>query len=216
MKFKKFLMAAVASVLMSQVALASSYEDAVDATLNNRPNDLAPLLAKGLDPNTATPGGSSDPLLSSAIRHKSDQVVDLLLNQKNIDLNKANVLHETPLMLAIFYKQNDTANKLINKGASLNNPGHWSPLHYAAASGNNEMVAKLINKGADINARTLRGITPLYMAARDGDLATVRLLVNAGARKDFCTNAALAPYDIAKQLQKPEEVLNLLKYDHCR
>ncbi|WP_356948139.1 hypothetical protein [Turicimonas muris] len=54
------------------------------------------------------------------------------------------------------------------------------------------------------------------MAARDGNAETVKLLLNAGARKDFCNNDALAPYDIAKQRQTNPEVLDLLKYDHCR
>ena len=38
----------------------------------------------------------------------------------------------------------------------------------------------------------------------------------AGARKDYCTNDELAPYDIAKQRGNSTEVQNLLKYDHCR
>lgn len=78
------------------------------------------------------------------------------------------------------------------------------------------MVAYLISKGADVNARTLRGITPLYMAAREADAKTVQMLLQAGARKDFCTNDELAPYDIAKQRRNSEEVLKLLEYDHCR
>lgn len=216
MKVKKFILTVATTIFVSGTVFASSYEDAIDATLNNRPAELAPLLEKGFDPNTATPGGNADPLLSNAIRNKSYEVIDLLLEQKNIDLNKPNILYETPLMLAIFLKENDIAKKLIAKGASVNNPGHWTPLHYAAASGNNEIIPILLKKRADVNARTLRGITPLYMAARDGNADTVKLLLNAGARKDFCNNDALAPYDIAKQRQNNPEVYELLKYDHCR
>ncbi len=216
MKVKSLILTAAAAIFVSGSAFASSYEDAIDATLNNRPDDLAPLLKQGFDPNTATPGGNADSLLASAIRNKSYDVIDLLLAQKNIDLNKPNVLYETPLMLAIFYKENGIAKKLLAKGASVNNPGHWTPLHYAAASSNVEIIPLLIRAGADINARTLCGITPLYMAARDGTADTVKLLLNAGARKDFCNNDALAPYDIAKQRQNNPEIYDLLKYDHCR
>ena len=115
MKVKRFILTVAATIFVSGAALASSYEDAIDAALNNRPDDLAPLLKQGFDPNTATPGGNADPLLSSAIRNKSYNVIDLLLNQKNIDLNKPNVLYETPLMLAIFYKENGIAKKLLAK-----------------------------------------------------------------------------------------------------
>lgn len=217
-KIRTLLLGVATTLCFSSMALAaaSSYDDAIDATLNNKPGDLAPLLEKGFDPNSATPGGSGDPLISSAIRNKSKKVVDLLLAQDKLDLNKPNVLYETPLMLAVFYKDNNTAKKLLEKGASANNPGHWTPLHYAASAGNDEMIPLLIEKGADVNARTLRGITPLYMAAREGRGTTVKLLLKAGAKKDYCTNQALAPYDIAKKNQSSDEILELLKYDHCR
>jgi uncharacterized protein len=154
----------------------------------NDADALAPLLAKGLDPNTVTSSGAGEPLLMLAIRKNANSVIDLLLKQKNIKVDQPNTLKETPLMIAIFLKDNDVAKKLIARGAAVNNPKNWSPLHYAATSGNKEMVKYLISKGADVNARTLRGITPLYMAAREADADTVKLLLHAGARKDYCTN----------------------------
>ncbi len=215
---RKLLVLIASATILCSTALADSYEDAIDATMRNDPSVLAPILARGLDPNTVTsgPAGTADPLISLAIRNNADKVIDLLLTQPNIDLNAPNVLYETPLMLAIYNQKNDLAKKLIAKGASVNNPGHWTPLHYAAASDNTEMVNYLIKRGADINARTLRGITPLYMAARDGTLDTVKALLNAGARKDFCTNDARAPYDIARERMNSQEVIDLLRYDHCR
>ncbi len=215
---RKLLVLIASATVLCSTALADSYEDAIDATMRNEPAVLAPILANGLDPNTISsgPAGTADPLISLAIRNNANKVVDLLLSQPNIDVNAPNFLHETPLMLAIYNKKNDLAKKLVEKGASVNNPGHWTPLHYAAASDNTEMVKFLIQKGADINARTLRGITPLYMAARDGKIDTVKALVNAGARKDFCTNDARAPYDIARERMNSQEVIDLLRYDHCR
>ncbi len=212
----RFLIAVAGAALVCNMAFAESYEDAVEATLQNKPSDLSSILSKGFDPNTVTPGGTGDPLLSLAIRNKSNKVVDLLLSQPKTNLNAPNALNETPLMLAIYLKQNDTAKKLISKGAAINNPGYWSPLHYAAAADNYDMVKLLISKGADINARTLRGITPLYMAGRDGSVKTVKALLDAGARKDFCNNDMLAPYDIARQRNNSQEIIDLLKYDHCR
>ncbi len=211
---RKLLVIIAGTLLLSSTVFAESYEDAVNATLNNKPEAMALVLSKGFDPNSATPGG--DPLISMAIRNKSNKVIDVLLKQPNINVNAPNALNETPLMLAVYYLDNDTAEKLVDHGANVNNPGTWSPLHYAAAADNTKMVNYLIKKGADINARTLRGFTPLYMAARDGSAETVEALLKAGARKDFCSNDALAPYDIAKQRQNSEEVLEMLKYDHCR
>lgn len=215
MIYRKMALAA-ASCLLAASALASTYDDAVNAAFTDNAETLAPLLAKGLDPNTATSSGAGEPLLMLAIRKNANKVIDLLLKQKNLKIDQPNTLKETPLMIAVFLHDNDVAKKLIDHGASVNNPKNWSPLHYAAAAGNKEMVKLLISKGAEVNARTLRGITPLYMAAREADADTVKLLLNAGARKDFCTNDELAPYDIAKKRGNTTDVQNLLKYDHCR
>lgn len=69
-----------------------------------------------------------------AIRKNANNVIDLLLKQKNIKVDQPNTLKETPLMIAIFLKDNDVAKKLIAHGAAVNNPKNWSPLHYAATS----------------------------------------------------------------------------------
>lgn len=61
-----------------------------------------------------------------AIRKNANNVIDLLLKQKNIKVDQPNTLKETPLMIAIFLKDNDVAKKLIAHGAAVNNPKNWS------------------------------------------------------------------------------------------
>ncbi len=148
----KHFSAAAAALLFSVSAYAGSYDEAITAAVTNDADTLAPLLEKGLDPNTATTGGTGEPLLMLAIRNHSGKVVDLLLKQKNLKIDQGNALNETPLMIAVFLKDNPLAKKLIARGANINNPRHWSPLHYAASAGNKDMVAYLISKGADVNA----------------------------------------------------------------
>lgn len=213
--FRRSIAIIFAACILCSVASAGSYDTAVSAVMRNDTGALASVLNKGFDPNTVTPDGVGDTLLMLAVRSGSMEAADLLISLPNIQLDKANTIYETPLMLAIFLKNNALAQKLIDKGANVNNPKHWTPLHYAAASGNKEMVKVLIKKGADVNARTLRGITPLYMAARDADSQTVKLLLDAGARKDFCTNDNKAPYDIAKERNNVAEIVNQLTYDGC-
>lgn len=133
MMYRKLALLA-ASCLLSVSAFATTYDDAVDATFKNDADALAPLLAKGLDPNTVTSSGAGEPLLMLAIRKNANSVIDLLLKQKNIKVDQPNTLKETPLMIAIFLKDNDVAKKLIAHGAAVNNPKNWSPLHYAATS----------------------------------------------------------------------------------
>ena len=48
-------------------------------------------------------------LLMLAIRKNANSVIDLLLKQKNIKVDQPNTLKETPLMIAIFLKDNDVA-----------------------------------------------------------------------------------------------------------
>ena len=151
MMYRKLALLA-ASCLLSVSAFATTYDDAVDATFKNDADALAPLLAKGLDPNTVTSSGAGEPLLMLAIRKNANSVIDLLLKQKNIKVDQPNTLKETPLMIAIFLKDNDVAKKLIAHGAAVNNPKNWSPLHYAATSGNKEMVMKTM---AGINLQEL-------------------------------------------------------------
>ena len=112
MMYRKLALLA-ASCLLSVSAFATTYDDAVDATFKNDADALAPLLAKGLDPNTVTSSGAGEPLLMLAIRKNANSVIDLLLKQKNIKVDQPNTLKETPLMIAIFLKDNDVAKKLI-------------------------------------------------------------------------------------------------------
>ena len=108
MMYRKLALLA-ASCLLSVSAFATTYDDAVDATFKNDADALAPLLAKGLDPNTVTSSGAGEPLLMLAIRKNANNVIDLLLKQKNIKVDQPNTLEETPLMIAIFLKDNDVA-----------------------------------------------------------------------------------------------------------
>lgn len=203
------------AIFTAGAANAGVYEDAVRGVMENRAPAVSAALQKGLDPNTPI-SGTGDPLITQAIRNGADAVVNELLKHPQLDINRPNSVQETPLMIAVYYKKNDIANKLLDRGAKVNNPNNWSPLHYAASVGNTEMVKTLLAKGANVNARTRRGFTPLYMAARDADYPTVKMLLDAGARKDYCSNDALAPRDIAVQRKNTQEVIDALAYDHCR
>ena len=94
----KHFSAAAAALLFSVSAYAGSYDEAITAAVTNDADTLAPLLEKGLDPNTATTGGTGEPLLMLAIRNHSGKVVDLLLKQKNLKIDQGNALNETPLI----------------------------------------------------------------------------------------------------------------------
>lgn len=91
----------------------------------------------------------------------------------------------TPLHLACFFGQPETAEALIAQGADVHarsrNPMHNTPLHAAVAGRNKNAVRALLEHGADVNARQEGGWTALHAASQNGDVEMVRLLIGGGA-----------------------------------
>jgi ankyrin repeat protein len=91
----------------------------------------------------------------------------------------------TPLHLAAFFGQAETAALLLGAGADVNarssNTMANHPLHAAVAGRANDVARILLAKGADVNARQHGGWTPLQGAAQAGNVDLVRILIAAGA-----------------------------------
>jgi ferric-dicitrate binding protein FerR (iron transport regulator) len=86
----------------------------------------------------------------------------------------------TPLHLAVLADQAETAEFLIEKGATLGaragDEHGGTPLHWAAALGRVEMARRLIDAGADFNARDNHGYTPLDATHYDRETQTAAKL----------------------------------------
>jgi TolB-like protein len=89
----------------------------------------------------------------------------------------------TALVNAILSDRAETAGKLIDDGADVNEAGsdNFTPLHWAAYHGKTEMVKLLLSKGARVNARSAGYGTPLTIAAKYGFNDTARVLLDKGA-----------------------------------
>jgi uncharacterized protein len=113
----------------------------------------------------------------------------------------------TPLHLAAFFGQAETARVLIQAGADLSavsrNQMKVQPLHSAAAARRDEVARLLIEAGADVNAVQEGGYTPIHAAAQNGDVELIDLLLDRGARIDAATGDGRTPADLANEAKHP-------------
>lgn len=191
--FRFTLYLAVALAFSS--ARAGSYEDFFRAVNVDDLGTVQQLLARGFDPNS--PNEKGQVALFLAAREGSEKVAAALLAHPGIAIDRANATDETPLMMAALRGQLMLAERLLERGASLNRPG-WTPLHYAATGPEPKVVAMLLDRGADVEAKSPNRTTPLMMAARYGNEESVFVLLNRGAKLQSRNDAGLNASDFAK------------------
>ncbi len=180
---------------------AGAYEDLLQAVELDMPETVERLLIRGVDPNTIDNEGS--PILVRAIKNESFTVVDVLLEQRNLNLNQPNRHGETALMYAALMGQETLVAKLVKLGAEINQPG-WTALHYAASSGHTAICQFLLDHKAQIDALSPNGTTPLMMAARDKKRASVILLIKQGANSTLINAAGFTAADFAARVEDME------------
>jgi uncharacterized protein len=183
------------------------YERFVQSVATDRSDDVAALLARGMDPNTVDPTG--EPMLVVAARAGWQPTIELLL-RAGAKIDGKNGFGDTAIMVAALNGHLVVVKKLFARGAEIN-PRGWTPLAYAATNGQTEVARYLLEIGADINAPSANGTTPLMMAVRGGHAETVELLLSKGAdvnarNQNDASALAWATrggfYDIEKSLQK--------------
>ncbi len=157
---------------------AGAYEDFFVAAMNDNGSVMETLLLRGMDPNSRSEQGQT--ALYLAMREGSFKVADKLLAAPATDIDLANAVGETPLMMAALKGHLAWMQRLIDRGARLELTG-WTPLHYAASGAESDAVDLLVRRGARLDARSPNGTTPLMMAARYGSESSVKRLLEAGA-----------------------------------
>jgi ankyrin repeat protein len=125
-------------------------------------------------------------------------------------LDATNEAGQSAFLLAMYYRQRDTADYLLSLGPKLDifnscvagdtrrvlaeieaNPSllethstdGWTPLHLAAFFGWPELATALMDAGANVNARSTNAMknTPLHAAAAGGQETAVGVLLKHGA-----------------------------------
>lgn len=180
---------------------AGSYEDFFKALEFDQAEVVQNLLERGFDPNSPNPQGQ--PALMLAMQKSSNKVAEVLLNWKTTNLSISNPQSETPLMLAAITNQLAWAQKLIEKGADVNQKG-WTPLHYAATKGHIEMMRLLMENHAYLDAESPNGTTPLMMAAHYGTPMATKLLLEEGADPRLKNQLGISALEFARKANKAE------------
>jgi ankyrin repeat protein len=166
------------SWVTTHAASAEGTEEFFRAVEMDRDNVLRSLLKGGQDPNQRDAKGQVALVL--ALREESSHAVDLLLNAPGLDVNAANQVGETPLMMAALKGQLPVMARLLALGAAVRREG-WTPLHYAASGGNLQAIELLLSRDALLDARAPNGNTALMMAAAYGTIDGADLLLRRGA-----------------------------------
>lgn len=129
-------------------------------------------------------GAELDAFTAAALG-RADQLA-VLLDRGEAGLQDLSPDGWTPLHLAAFFGNRETAEMLIDRGAdtaarSRNEIGN-TPLHAAVAGGRALLVELLVERGADVNA-VANGLRPLDIAAGREDQEMVGYLVAHGAER---------------------------------
>lgn len=174
--FSIFFVALCASAFFSHAwADDSAWRVAIE---QDRPQEVMRELAQGMDPNSRD--SELNPALMVAIRNQSWGAYDVLLANRNTDIELANGRQETPMMYLALLGETKRLQALQQRGGQVNRLG-WTPLHYAASKGHLDTVRYLLTQKAIVNAPAPNGTSPLMMAAFSGKRDVVDALLAAGA-----------------------------------
>ena len=174
--FKYLLLSIV--IMGVSVARAGAYEDFFIAVQRDDAAAITGLLQRGFDPNSRDPNGQVG--LTLAAQAQSWRAAQALLAHPGANVNALNATGESALMLAALKGDLDWCQRLLDRGAKVQQSG-WSPIHYAATGPSVQIVELFLARGADVNAESPNGSTPLMMAARYGSEESANLLLSRGA-----------------------------------
>ena len=204
LKFNKFTAILLLSLVVNYPAFAQNDDQIADFAKAAKFNDVATvksLIAKGVSPNATDPKG--EPMLSLAIRDKSNDVIYFLISNKLTDVDLSNKHGETPLMIASIEGNLPVVKALVQQRKAMIDHIGWTPLHYACAKGHLDVAQFLINKGAIIDSLSPGDTTPLMMAVQSGNEPLIKLLLDKGADLQIRNSVGLSAIDIAVIYEKP-------------
>ena len=163
---------------------------------NDRDSEMRDLFRTGFNPNRKNP--DQQPPLIYAAREDSWRAFDLLMAHPRIDINLANQYKETPIMYTALLGDLVRTQKLIDKGATISQPG-WNALHYATVKNQLPVMKLLLAKGAAIDEVNPDGDTALILAVRSGNVEVMQVLINGGADPTASNFKAQNSIEIARE-----------------
>lgn len=158
------------------------------AARNGQSNTAELLLKKGLQANVRDGEGRS--AMHYAAANGYPDLITVLVNYA-ADMECIDLDSQTPLLTALQNKKFQSAQKLIDLGASLfaMDYMHRTALHFSALGGSrgHQVTALLLSQGVSPRKCDVEKMTPLHYAIRNGSEGAAELLIQGGA----CVNASI-------------------------
>lgn len=127
------------------------------------------------------------------IRKGDLQTLQQFYKLKPDTINTSNENGFTPLIIAVYRYQNETAKFLIEHGALVNTNSPEGPALMAAVYKNNvDMVELLIKNHANLDLQNEEGLTALMYAVINNNLKIVNILLTNGADKALLSKNRLS------------------------
>lgn len=160
------------------------------------------LIEKGADINAKDYQNFN--VLMSAVQSENKELIEYILNSKNLKLNEKNNNGWNALMLACFRGRLDIIKDLIDKGESMNEKdiNGFSSLMIACLNGRKNIVQYLVEQGINVDDKNRSGFTALMVVSQNGHKDIAKILLDHGANinaKDNLGNSALIYATTIKQ-----------------
>ncbi|MGV3663004.1 MAG: L,D-transpeptidase family protein [Prosthecobacter sp.] len=155
---------------------ASVFPPAYKAVINDNPGHLARLVAQGISPEEATPGG--DTPLCVAVRMGHFECVRVLA-LAGVDLNRPGYEKQPPIAIAVLRRNTEVLQELLAAGVDPNTRFKTPVLK--------EVIERCTIKDLRNALESDRGITPLICCAARGDVEGAVTLLRGGAKPGLCT-----------------------------
>ncbi|VDI47999.1 uncharacterized protein MGAL_10B000940 [Mytilus galloprovincialis] len=150
-------------------------------------------------------------------------LVELIINEKQADLNSPDCEGLTPLMHACKMNQTKIVEVIVKNGIDIDSESSEgkTALMFACFEGYTDIAEILLKNQASVNKSDNSGLTSLMVACQKGSLSCVKLLTKYGADMDIKSSALLSAFKIACYTENYEIVDHLvsqesyksLKYD---
>lgn len=183
-----------------------------EACSKGRLDVMEALLRHGADPDVLLKT-DAPPLVGSAVAYKNDAMLTLLLRH-GASPDKMDSRGVSPLLAAVYYKNANAIDILLNSGADINTPSVGmltTPLHMAVEDGDMGIFNKVVDAGPFLDPRDVKGNTPLLLAAGMGRADMAKLLSDRGADVLVWNSSRLLPSQVARRAGHEELASFLLR-----
>lgn len=155
---------------------ASIFPPAYKAVIADNPEQLARLVAKGISPEEATPGG--DTPLCAAVRMGHFECVRVLA-QAGVNLARPGYERQPPIAIASLRRNKEVLQVLLDAGVDPNTRFKTPVLK--------SVIDACTIKDLRNALESDRGITPLICCSARGDVEGAVVLLRGGAKPGLCT-----------------------------